>query len=910
MPLNTPKIKTIPEITAELAQKAEKFHPYNEILNEIQGDITGHLRHDLLIAYFTPNSKVIYINKKLSSILGFLPEEIVGRHAMEFVLNNDVFHNWNKPLIPALSNNDLDIVRGKQIIKTASGQPAFVDFLYFAYRDELRNLVFVKGILKDVTNDVLATDKLIAEKEKIEKILTCGQLGYWILDTSNEEIILSGNYESISEYAPNEITNVSKFFKTNVHPDDWNNSYVLTKSALLQENDGVEFRLKTKSGKYKWILSKIVRTEINKTTGHKIISGIHLDIDASKRANLRIREKERQIIKNEENLRKIYKALPIGVIIYNSGGDYVESNDELLKIFELKSKKEINKVNLLNYNGHIKSLIQNYEYSIDIAYDLHERKMYKDYTSAPKTQHTRYINIKIVSLLDTEGYVNLDNIQNNELLDTNDKHETETGYLLVATDTTILRRAELDLRLNELELKEKNIKLSNAKEKAQESDRLKSAFLANVSHEIRTPLNAIIGFSELIATSDDKEEKDIYFDIVKTNNDLLLNLINDILDLSKIESGRIELKYAPVNMDKICYELVEAAKLRVTENIKIIYKLPENILLKTENGNNYIKQTLLNTDKNRLSQIYNNLINNAIKNTRNGAITVSHNLVEINEAGEIIRNMSINEAERIELDIYDTTKVMIACSVYDTGCGIPENKIGEIFNRFTKLNDNQSGFGLGLAIIKSLVEQMGGHIIVKSKIGEGSEFTVILPYNTSKGEPECWYNIENISVEELRKSFGENNVNHLGKDNNSQFIEKNKKMNIKSSDENLAEDKNMGEKMLDILVAEDIDFNYMLVKAIIGKKYNLYRAKTGVEAVDLFDKQKFDVILMDMKMPEMDGITATRIIREKDKIIPIIAVTAYAFDTDKQIALDAGCNSYIVKPIDPKILIAEIERYA
>ncbi|MEG2849694.1 MAG: response regulator, partial [Bacteroidales bacterium] len=271
---------------------------------------------------------------------------------------------------------------------------------------------------------------------------------------------------------------------------------------------------------------------------------------------------------------------------------------------------------------------------------------------------------------------------------------------------------------------------------------------------------------------------------------------------------------------------------------------------------------------------------------------------------------SINEAERIELDIYDTTKVMIACSVYDTGCGIPENKIGEIFNRFTKLNDNQSGFGLGLAIIKSLVEQMGGHIIVKSKIGEGSEFTVILPYNTSKGEPECWYNIENISVEELRKSFGENNVNHLGKDNNNQFIEKNKKINIKSSDENFAEDKNMGEKMLDILVAEDIDFNYMLVKAIIGKKYNLYRAKTGVEAVDLFDKQKFDVILMDMKMPEMDGITATRIIREKDKIIPIIAVTAYAFDTDKQIALDAGCNSYIVKPIDPKILIAEIERYA
>ena len=119
----------------------------------------------------------------------------------------------------------------------------------------------------------------------------------------------------------------------------------------------------------------------------------------------------------------------------------------------------------------------------------------------------------------------------------------------------------------------------------------------------------------------------------------------------------------------------------------------------------------------------------------------------------------------------------------------------------------------------------------------------------------------------------------------------------------------MEENLLDILVAEDIDFNYMLVKAILGKKYNLTRAITGVEALEHFNNKKFNLILMDMKMPEMDGITATKRIREKDTEIPIIAVTAYAFDTDKQIALDAGCNSYVVKPIDATILINEIEKF-
>lgn len=912
MSLNFSDTHTITALSSLILKQSGQHPAYHEILDEIKGDLSGTPRHKMLTIYITPERQLIYANKRFADLLGYNQEDMVGRDVENFIWRNDdnLYPDWNRTLIPILSNNNIDCARGKHIAKTAEEQSIFFELIYFAYRDVNGQLLFIKGLLQDITSSVIATEKLISEKEKIENILKCGSLGYWVFDTDDRTLSISGNYEALIEYKVSEITDSLAFFRERIHIEDRKSTFILKDESCADDNASVvEFRFLTKSGKYKWLLSKVIGIEYDKKTKHKIVSGIIIDIDNNKKAKLKIREKERKIIQNEESLRRIYQSLPIGIIIYDSQGNYVESNDELLHIFGYQTKKEISKVNLLKLNRHISSLIQNYEYSIDIGYDIQDKTVYPDYTLAPKTQSIRYINIRIISLLDTTGYVNLDNANGLEQEDVDSNKENETGFLLVATDTSILRKAELDLRCNERELKEKNINLSKAKEKAQESDRLKSAFLANVSHEIRTPLNAIIGFSELIATTEDKEEKDLYFEIVKANNDLLLNLINDILDLSKIESGRIELKNTPVNIDRLCTELTEAAKLRGKEGVKIIQKLPEHLISKTENKINYIRQTVLISDRSRISQIYTNLINNAIKNTSKGVIAISYNIVEVNNLHEIIRTMDLEEAE----SSYNS-QIMLACTVSDTGTGIPENKLEEIFNRFTKLDENQNGFGLGLAILKSLVEQMKGYILVKSKVGIGSDFTVLLPYITPEDNTEIWHDIGQISIEELRYNRGEHLSLNLEpaqkKQEKEKLIEIFEKINIKLSNENTEEDYTMGDKMLDILVAEDIDFNYMLVKAIIGKKHNLVRAKTGLEAVELFKKQPFHLILMDMKMPEMDGITATRLIREINQQIPIIAVTAYAFDTDKQIALEAGCNSYIVKPIDPKILIAEIERYA
>lgn len=233
--------------------------------------------------------------------------------------------------------------------------------------------------------------------------------------------------------------------------------------------------------------------------------------------------------------------------------------------------------------------------------------------------------------------------------------------------------------------------LIKAREKAEEADRLKSSFLANVSHEIRTPLNSIVGFSELIAETEEEEVRKSYYEIVKTNSNLLLHLINDILDLSKIEAGKMVLRYEPANLWNMCEELQQTHQLLAKQGVSVVL-------------DKKLAQLRMMTDYNRLHQVYVNLLGNAIKNTESGVITLGYR----EERGEIV--------------FY----------VRDTGRGIPREKLDTIFNRFVKVHESVQGFGLGLAISKSIVEKMGGRMEVDSDYGVGSEFRFVLPYTAAE----------------------------------------------------------------------------------------------------------------------------------------------------------------------------------
>lgn len=354
--------------------------------------------------------------------------------------------------------------------------------------------------------------------------------------------------------------------------------------------------------------------------------------------------------------------------------------------------------------------------------------------------------------------------------------------------------------------------LIEAKQRAEESDRLKSAFLANVSHEIRTPLNAIVGFSEVIAHTEGECEREEYLDIVKANSNLLLHLINDILDLSRIESDKMEFIDENIQMDELCEELRQMHQMRIKNDVKVIFERPA------------VSLTIV-SDSHRLRQLYSNLISNAIKYTEKGSITLGYKL-----KGNMMEGY-----------------------VRDTGSGIPVEKLNNVFGRFEKLDLLKQGFGLGLSICKSILDKMGGKIWVESELGVGSCFYFSIPYNGT------------LPV------AGEQN------------------------------------KPL-ILVAEDMDCNYELVKAILEERYSVLRANDGIDVVTKYESHKPDLILMDVRMPGLDGLSAAGIIRELNPTIPIIATTAFAFETDREMALAAGCNEYMSKPLEAEKLKTMIER--
>ena len=403
------------------------------------------------------------------------------------------------------------------------------------------------------------------------------------------------------------------------------------------------------------------------------------------------------------------------------------------------------------------------------------------------------------------------------------------------------------------ELEKIKRELQTSKEKAEMSDKLKSAFLANMSHEIRTPLNAIVGFSHLIAESENTEERHTFYEIVEANNERLLQLINEILDLSKIESGIIEFTSAPVNIHSLCKEVYDAHVFRTPQGVKLIYEPSENGLV-------------IETDKNRVFQVFSNLIGNAFKFTKAGSISYGYKLVN----------------------------KQVVFHVTDTGTGIEPEKIERVFERFAKLNNYAQGTGLGLSICKTIVERLGGEISVSSVVGKGTTFTFTLPYesNQASGDREeqegnATNANGNPSDTAAMGTFAETSVQDASGSVSGNTEE--------GCSEGSSADASPSQQT--ILIAEDEDSNFDLLKAILGRKYRLIRARDGMEAVMSYDEAKPDLILMDIKMPNLDGLEATKIIRELSTTVPIIAQSAYAYQQDQIAAMDVGCNDFIAKPI-------------
>ncbi len=402
-----------------------------------------------------------------------------------------------------------------------------------------------------------------------------------------------------------------------------------------------------------------------------------------------------------------------------------------------------------------------------------------------------------------------------------DSNKKLIGVLGIGRDITERQKAEHDLKI--------------AKERAEESDRLKSAFLANMSHEIRTPMNGILGFADLLKEPDlTGDEQKQYVAIIEKSGQRMLNIINDLIDISKIEAGQMELIVSEANINEQIYFLYTFFKPEAeSKNIKLTYEKA-------------LSNSLANiiTDRGKLYAILTNLLKNAIKFTSDGKIEFGY----------------VKKAYNIEF------------FVKDTGTGIAKDRQQAIFERFVqadlKISKPYEGAGLGLAITKAYIEMLGGEIWLNSDLGVGSTFYFTIPYHTKPKKPS--------------------NKNQPGTSAKQSDILQN----------------------LSILVAEDDETAYYYLEALLGRKCKtLVHCTTGLDAVEACRQNpNIDLVLMDIKMPVMDGYEATREIRKFNKNVKILAQTAYALTGDKDNAMDAGCDDYIAKPINKNDLFRIIQK--
>ena len=381
---------------------------------------------------------------------------------------------------------------------------------------------------------------------------------------------------------------------------------------------------------------------------------------------------------------------------------------------------------------------------------------------------------------------------------------------------------------------ENNFQLKTAKEKAEESDRLKSAFLANMSHEIRTPMNGIMGFSMMLADNSlPNDTRETYLKIINSSCEQLLHLVNDIIDISKIEAGQIDLSESSFDLKELFDEVFSFYSLTIQEKgIGFVIELSEILS----------EKHVIVSDRIKLRQLLDNLLSNAIKFTQTGKIIFRYEI-----AGDYFK---------IEIE--------------DTGIGIQEDFQAIIFERFrqveTSYTKKYGGTGLGLAITKAYIEKMGGKIWVRSEPGKGSTFSFILPFRPVSGIAK---NIK--QVQDIPYLKGE----------------------------------------MTILVVEDEEVNWLYINEILKKSAKILNAVTGAQAIEFVKSHpEIEIVLMDIKLPDINGLELTKIIKQINSKIIIIAQTAFALSGDREKALEAGCSDYITKPLKKDDLLKLISRYA
>ena len=737
-------------------------------------------------------------------------DTIFSHHADDYLQSKLIYSNQIHP-------EDLERV-GKEVEEASSskldsfvhkpyrycdgnGHYHWVNDTNMILRNDKGEITHYVGYISDITKEIEVKQKLEENNARWEAAVEGNGDGVWDWNMVDNSVYYSKQWKAMLGYDEDEIKNGLIAWKSLVHPDDLEDTYKQINDYLDAKTDYYvsEHRLLCKDGTYKWILDRGCVLEFSPEGIPLQFVGTHSDISK--------RKLDEKILEDTLSIeRAIFENIDYILITTDKNGIVTKFNKKAEELLGYKAEELIGKLSpsMFHVESEVISRAEEFSKELntnitsiqDILIAKSDRNLDNEceWTYVAKDGHKFPVLLSITAMRNKEGEIR--------------------GYIGVGKDITLE--------------KEFQSSLLQAKENAEHSSHSKSQFLANMSHEIRTPLNAIMGFIDLLQKDETVPKKLEYLNIIKGSSKSLLGVINDVLDISKIEDGKLEIELIDFDTREQFNEIIEffrtsAVQKKVNIEIHFTLSVPE-----------YIQTDLL-----RVKQIMSNLLSNAIKFSKQ------------------------NNTVMVNVDFYQKT---LEISVHDEGIGITSEAQKRIFKPFEQADisttRNFGGTGLGLSISKRLAELLGGDISVSSTIGVGSTFKVTLNVNIIDADI-----IESVEEEEYQFE------GH-------------------------------------ILVAEDNKTNQMLIKILLSDmNLTCDIAEDGVEAVHMYEQKRYELILMDINMPNMDGLQATEFIRKKsDDIskIPIIALTANAMKDDISNYLESGMNAYVSKPIDVNKLAKEM----
>ena len=823
------------KVEGELLQKEKEYKEFlDAVFNSIQDGVSV-LNTDLTIRHVNPVMEKWYAEN--------MP--LVGSKCYQ------VYHNASQTCASCPSLRCMETKKTESEIIPGSPDPnspvKWIELYSYPIIDhDSGEVAGIVEFVRDVTQRIKDKGQLASQNERLANIVEGTDAGTWEWNVQTGETVFNERWAAFIGYTLEELlpTTIETWME-HAHPDDLERC----KAELDRHFKGetrfyeCEHRMKHKDGSWIWLLDrgKVVSwTDDGKPLW---MFGTHQNITRRKQTEIKLQE-------SETKFRLLFENAPVGISQTNLQGDPIILNNTMAQLLGFETAEEV--MNLYYEQGqqfHVDAQERQ-----ELLQKLKDQGVVRNFEYRMKRRDGSYRWLSVTANLfdyqDHRGVV-IDGFAMDitgrkeaefKLQKKNEDLETAEEELRASNEELNEVNQKLEEQNDELEdinnrLEKQKVELKQAKEKAEESDRLKSAFLTNMSHEIRTPMNSIMGFSQILQDREFPTNKHREFlDIIHSSTKHLLNIINDLVDVSKIQANQLSIHLRPFSLNEVMQQLYS------TWNNQLNTKDKGHLQLKMDLGLDQ-KESRIESDFQRLRQIMDNLLSNAIKFTDEGTVAFGYTLR------------------------HDHTLLFY---VKDTGMGIPPDKKDFVFERFTQANDSSSRFyegtGLGLTISKNLVELLGGEMWVESEEGKGSVFYFTLPYKTQGKE------------EEERSEAEKADYNWQGKT---------------------------------LLIVEDDPTSLEYLKEMLAPRGpTLILKATGEDGFQAFkDHPHIDLILMDIRLPDISGTEIIKRIRQTGTDVKIIAQTAYAMGEDRNTLLQAGADDYIAKPIEINDFFQVIHKY-